>query len=315
MPITEKIIETKIDVDNETQLCENIDENVRSILNTKFAKKCFMGVYIMEVLDIINKSDPEIIGNGSNIKISMSVRFKIRAKTFNTGDLILAKVVQKRPQENLLWCEIENGFVYLKMDEINGVSAQTIYGSFQKDQYLPVIIDEKLFQSTKDVFSLNGRLFTPRYKEKVYQIMPFTQSGALKLELARLSAVEKQYNIMIKDNASRNNFFIKIYNYHEIMPVVSKKIDLLELAKGEFNGVIADSPDISFESRYIKVLNIEMSADVLKIDYNPELIIMALIHQYISRLEFLLEMNMIFTDTVIKSSTNLWKVLMSFHKK
>ena len=284
MVLINKILEIKLDVEDETALCVNYEANIIKILENKLLNKCYHNILILKINNLKCISDPEDCGNGSRIYCSICVIFEVMGLYYKPGEIIAdAKIIKKINTNTPIICKSKYASISYTIKNSHLFSKDFFFNTLQVEQIIPIRVCESVYRISTSEISVNAELLTPiTYKENyigVYKLEPFTPSSGMALLIKRMNEVENQYQQLSKDKVKRDmmNFYVKLYyGYDEFKTIPdNEKIDILTLTDGKCAGkkqlIIKYTPRMKLNERFVELVaenQLEEALSVIKMEKN-----------------------------------------------
>lgn len=93
--ILTRIFDVTLNITNPINFCTNKRSHVLIELNNYYANKCFMGSYIMEILDVLQMSSCRIISSNSTANGTIDVKFLAKVFILNSWDILVGVEIEK----------------------------------------------------------------------------------------------------------------------------------------------------------------------------------------------------------------------------
>lgn len=93
--ILEKIFEVTLNITNPINFCTNKKAHILIELNNIYVNKCYMGSYIIEIIDILQSSSCRIVNTNSSGNGIIDVKFLANVFILNSWDILIGVEVEK----------------------------------------------------------------------------------------------------------------------------------------------------------------------------------------------------------------------------
>jgi len=93
--ILEKIFEVTLNITNPINFCINKKQHILTELNNMYVNKCYMGSYIIEILDILQSSSCRIVNTNSSGNGIIDVKFIANVFILNSWDILIGVEIEK----------------------------------------------------------------------------------------------------------------------------------------------------------------------------------------------------------------------------
>ena len=93
--ILEKIFDVTLNINNPINFCTNKKHYILIELNNLYTNKCFMGSYIIEILEVLQSSSCRIINTNSSGDGIIDVRFLANVFILNSWDALIGVEIEK----------------------------------------------------------------------------------------------------------------------------------------------------------------------------------------------------------------------------
>jgi len=304
--IIEKNIEVKLDIENETEFCQDFENNIKKQLEEIYIGRCYNNILILQIKNILLHSDVMVQGTGARVYGSINITFTVSGIVYNYREGIVDATIIKKSNSTLLaenkYCKI---FVQLTL-----VNNQNVLEGLKEKQMIPVRTLDCRYDIKSPVISVFAELYKPKTTTEYYDLSPFKPGDTTAYILKQISQTEAEYKELEAKNTQRCNFYINIY-YAYVNQKKYEGVDLLDLAKGEYTGPVKHSPQIRLNERMIEKSE-PIQSEFLKTKQNSELVVNQLLINYMNNLRFLIDLMTNFNEEKDKESSNLWRILFSF---
>lgn len=163
--IFEKVFETTIFVINPINFCINKRQHVLKELNNNYLYKCYLGAFILEILDILQMSSCKIISSNSSGHGTIDIKFLAKIYVLNAWDILIGINIEKNQsllvgkyKKNNLNIDIIFKPTHIQSSNIN------------IKQLLPVRIIETYHKPKSNQITASGILLTCDRKSIFYKV-------------------------------------------------------------------------------------------------------------------------------------------------
>lgn len=112
--ITEKIIQTRLEFTNSSAMSTDIDSVIMDMLRERYKNRCYAASYILDILEIIRKSDLICSKTQQNSSFVASVMFRAKVLIVKQYDIIHNCVVKKIDNRGNFICQNKYASIYIK---------------------------------------------------------------------------------------------------------------------------------------------------------------------------------------------------------
>lgn len=93
--ILEKVFEVTINISNPINFCTNKKQHIITELNNIYVNKCYMGSYIIDIIDVLQSSSCRIVNTNSSGNGIIDVKFLANVFILNSWDILIGIEVEK----------------------------------------------------------------------------------------------------------------------------------------------------------------------------------------------------------------------------
>lgn len=298
--ITFRILETTLDIIDYISFFMDEDTNIMDALKTKYVSRCYMNVYVLEIIGIIRKSAC-IVNNISNVA-SINIQFKAKVIYYSPGELLVGCNIIKSADDQSLLCNTQYANIV--------VSTHKLYSSFTVGQKIIIKIIESKYPLNDTKIKILGECYTAPFDNIKY--IPY---GTIDQDIVNDLFDELKYidDLTNKIRAARANEWNAFNNLMSsyVKPEDDRDVILSDIKKfiKSYDGTSCTvwrdrSLDLSTLGMYVSTT---VYTNAIKLSVNNVLI--ALIHDYIAHLSMINEMISVYTVEVLSSHRNLTKLL------
>lgn len=180
-------------------------------LNTRYQKRCYLSMYVLEVLRIVHKSLIKMVTNRLDGGAQLSVQFEVSGFIINEGDILHnCKIIEIHT--NAITAEHEYVGIKLQKDPNNKISQVLKIG-----QIIPVVVGHVRYIPNKPKVSMVASPYIPTISEVTYYnitagLSP-EQSEKLGMFIDMIAKEEKLHTDAIKSSKKYQFFQDLMYPY------------------------------------------------------------------------------------------------------
>lgn len=318
-----KILETRIDVTNINDMfCADYNKNIIQILKTKYNKKCFKSIYILDILRITHRSKLNCKSKVLDGTTYIDVSFEVLGIIYEKGDIIHnSKIIQIN----------NNGTMHAKSEyasiHIKNIDGLVVYKELEE---VPVLVNMTRYNIFESEVSVSAIPFVPIIKKSIiYELTNNATDDQLVIseyfDMNANTLLENNITEISKKNKAVHKFFVDlIYPYKAIKKIdygTSTLISLENLNKHKA-GDLLYRPDSSLVDKNYYILNesdinkinkLYPDTTILKIGCNEYKIF--LLNEYYKKLSMFYEFVLIYdTPEKIKEKGQFWSLYNVFKK-
>jgi len=303
--IFDKELEVQIDLKTPQEIYGDIDLVVRQKLEDDFTNKCYYGVLILEIKEIIERSKCQITDAANTGYGFISVRFIASVYQANSQEMIMGKVLMV--EDNRIQClEVDNraAMMLRRAPGIRGI---------KKDQIIPIRVERAAYTISRSQIPINGTLYiVPKKPAEIYNISPLKKEERVELEplLNEIKVLESQLGKIDKKTVSFFNSLLYPFVKVDTVSGATKK----DMKKLDASGLVVRHERINKLTPQIYILKkappkvevFEQSAvgvyQIFLIDYMIHLRSVILLCQTYKK------------DDIRKKHSNLWEIYKAYKK-
>ena len=218
-----KLIEARIDIDNiESFYCENYNKMIINYLKNKYLNKCFKSVFIIDILQILNRSKIKCKNKTSDGNLYVDVLFEVKGLIFEKGEIIHNCKILQINENNIIIAKAENASLKIRNN--------TNVNIFKVDQKIPVIVNMQRYNLFMGEVSISAVPLQPIAKQVIFYKCDESNpnqniSSFIKKQMENINDLEKRVNKLKTSNK-------KIYQFFKDMIYPYKKYKDIEKQKG-----------------------------------------------------------------------------------
>jgi len=303
-----KTIEIGIDIQDCIGTIANPDL-LKHILQNRYEKRCFKGVYIEKIESIRRVSDCMINQFGPPSYGTVSVICDVTAIEYMRGEILNGCIIQQRTEQGILICS--TGVASIMMAAVPALDF------LKKGQIISVRVGIAKYANGSDKISVNAAPFTFGTSTTVYKVALSPSITASDREIltdvnARIAFEEKEAILQKKTNPTAWKFFDDLFYAYKVTQKVADTVNISQLA------TMAAMPlFISRDTRlpmsqpiaavYSNTDDIPVGSHV-RTDLPPIAVIIVILEDYCEHLRLIRELITIYsTEDLLVSHKLLWK--------
>jgi hypothetical protein len=314
--IITKVFDIIFNINNINDLFnKDINQTILNLVKKKYNGKCFLGVYIIDVIKIINRSLIESNQSNLNGSFNIFIQFEGKCIIYNTNEIIFNMEV-KDNINNIISCKGNNVSAIIKTNKINI--------DFKKGQLIPIIVGKAKFITGSEIIQINSYPLIPIIDNKqiYYKINEISDYIIEKLNESILNYINEEeeikYNILKSKNNKWNYFseFLYPYKINKSNDLVKKDnlVDLLEL-KNIQNSVLYLDNTLDLSKRLIYKYNHDDNNITDYIEDDTYLILYDILKKYYLYLKSINQLSLIYdTNEKIKLNENIFNLYIKYKK-
>jgi len=301
---------------------KDINNTILNLVKKKYVDKCFLGVYILDINRILNRSLIESNQSSLNGSFNLFIQFEGKCITYGPNEIIFNMEV-KDTINNIISCMDSKTSAIIKLNNKTENKNENI---FEKGHLIPIIVGKSKFITGSSTIQINAYPFIPIIDNKkiYYKIDDLSEDTLNKLNefINENIAIEEEKKQSILKNANNKwEYFkeflypLKVNNTDKIIKA-GEYIDLLELSKLK-NKLIYLNNEVDLSKRLINVNNIDdKSNDITEYIKEDEYIVLYdVLKKYYLYLYSINQLATIYdTDDKIKKNKNIFDLYIKYKK-
>jgi len=297
--ITFRILETTLDIIDYISFFIDEDANIMEALKTKYTLRCYMNVFVIDIIEVIRKSAC-IVNNIANVA-SMNVQFKAKVIYYSPGELLVGcNIVQSTDDQSLL-CTTQHAHII--------ASTHKLYSSFIVGQKIIIKVIESKYQLNDTKIKILGECYIAPFDD-----IKYIPCGEINQDIINDLLDEIKYIDQLTANSkhlSEWNAFNSLMSSY-VRPQIDKaaRLSTFDDFIKKYNStpcVVWRDRTLDLSNKSIYISTVDLHSNAIKISVNNVLI--ALIYDYIAYLSMISEMVDIYTVDVLSTHRNLTKLL------
>jgi len=314
--IITKVFDIIFNINNINDLFnKDINQTILNLLKKKYNGKCFLGVYIIDVIKIINRSLIESNQSNLNGSFNIFIQFEGKCVIYNTNEIIFNMEV-KDNINNIISCKGNNVSAIIKTNKINI--------DFKKGQLIPIIVGKAKFITGSEIIQINSYPLIPIIDNKqiYYKINEISDSIIEKLNESILNYINEEEEIksnILKSKNNKWNYFSEFlypYKINKSNDLIKKEnlVDLLEL-KNIQNSILYLDNTLDLSKRLIYKYNNDNDNIIEYIEDDTYLVLYDILKKYYLYLKSINQLSLIYdTNEKIKSNENIFNLYIKYKK-
>jgi hypothetical protein len=314
--IITKVFDIIFNINNINDLFnKDINQTILNLLKKKYNGKCFLGVYIIDVIKIINRSLIESNQSNLNGSFNIFIQFEGKCVIYNTNEIIFNMEV-KDNINNIISCKGNNVSAIIKTNKINI--------DFKKGQLIPIIVGKAKFITGSEIIQINSYPLIPIIDNKqiYYKINEISNSIIEKLNESILNYINEEEEIksnILKSKNNKWNYFSEFlypYKINKSNDLIKKEnlVDLLEL-KNIQNSILYLDNTLDLSKRLIYKYNNDNDNIIEYIEDDTYLVLYDILKKYYLYLKSINQLSLIYdTNEKIKSNENIFNLYIKYKK-
>ena len=241
--LIKKIFETSIDISDPNDIF-NIDEQfIKNILKERYVSRCHKGMFILDILRIVRKSNIYLADDRLDGSAYFSVQFEAQGDVLFAGEILHGCKISKI-HANAITAIHKYAGVKIRNTSVTNI--------LKTGDVIPVVVKKSMYAVNKPQISVLGIPYVPTQEDQriVFQItrgMNDEETKKLKVILGYIDEREKKVATYEKKNKSSMQFYnALLYGYkkdqkfatsaeakkRKILPVKLNSKELLKLTQG-----------------------------------------------------------------------------------
>lgn len=315
----EKIFEVTIIVNNSINFCINKKANTLIELESLYLHKCYMGVYIVKILDILQTSACKVISSNSSANCSIDVRFNAEVYMLNSWDILIGVCIEK--DQSLIIGRYKKNNIEIAITFI-----PTQSNDLHTKQLVPVRIVKAAHQPKSDSIIAAGILLTCDTKIIVYKVRGFISENVKRDIKHIFNIIKKELAlrmVLIREKKRSVLFFESLlYSYKNHFTdfnriIIDENLDYQGFIDEEYVNLFS-LLDKDLTGLWCRPLNLSKSAPCIKnlnssndpMIYSPDLMILDIAKNVLNYLVAIREFTEVYnTDELINTHSNIWNTM------
>lgn len=317
--IVTKVFDIIFNIDNINDIFnKDINQTILNLIKKKYNGKCFLGVYILDITKILNRSLIESNQSNLNGIFNIFIQFEGKCITYDTNEIIFNMEV-KDNINNIISCKGSNVSAIIKTNKINV--------DLKKGQLIPIIVGKAKFISGSDTIQVNSYPFIPIIDNKkvYYKLSKISTEIIEKLNESIIQYINEEEEIklnILNINNNKWNYFNELLypfkiNKSDEKIKTSNLIDILDINAMQDSILYIDN-EIDLSKRLINIYkhNDENITEYIEfIDDNIYIVIYDILKKYYLYLKNINQLSIIYdTNEKIKANENIFNLYIKYKK-
>jgi hypothetical protein len=332
--ILTRIYDVTLNVTNPINFCTNKKAHVLIELNNYYTNKCFMGSFIIEILDILQMSSCRIVSSNSTANATIDVKFSAKVFVLSTWDILVGIEIEKNSSLVTGKYKQDSMVIHVSFTPTNLQANMLNIG-----QIVPVRVVKSIHRPKESDISVAAVLLTCDRKNVYYKVkgeiskqyLPDIQELLSKIitELNRRKEITKKNILMFFESL--------LYSYRDCPASAVTRIDnhdtewegptKAEPAKAELNKAdepkgklftIFDLLGMDLTGYWTRPLNVCRSSPFVSMTATkpaeyfltaPHLLVTEFMTNILTFLVATRELTETYDDALIKSHENIWNIM------
>lgn len=319
--ILEKIFDVTLNINNPINFCTNKKHYILIELNNLYTNKCFMGSYIIEILEVLQSSSCRIINTNSSGDGIIDVRFLANVFILNSWDALIGVEIEKN--QSLIvgkYKRPELGIdVTFKPTNLQATSL-TI------GQIIPVRIIKAIHKPKENKIAAAAVLLTCDKKVITYRVKGEISKIAIPEIQMLFDKIINELKLRERINKQKIRFFESLIYSFKQLDTTDEKIAVNDVYwEGPKSNVtntvnIFNTLDMDLTGFWSRPLHICRSCPLIAISQTkpseyiltaPHLMIIDFAKNILNFLKAIRECCELYTPELIKSHENIWNMMRS----
>lgn len=318
--ILEKVFEVTLNITNPINFCTNKKQHIFTELNNIYVKKCYMGSYIIDIIDVLQSSSCRIVNTNSSGNGIIDVKFLATVYILNSWDILIGVEIEKNQSLIVGKYKKPNLTIDVTFKPTNIQANSLVIG-----QMVPVRVIKAIHKPKESKIAVAAVLLTCDRKTVAYRV---------KGEIAKSAIPEIQllFNNIIEELNFRSNikkdlllFFESLVYSYKNMPRVTEKITFGEYfwegPKIDIDGKVInlfDTLSMDLTGFWTRPLNVCRSSPLIvqsqdkPVEYvltAPHLMIIEIAKNVLTFLTAIREFSETYNPSNITSHENIWNMM------
>lgn len=318
--IINKVFDIILNINNINEIFnKDINSTILNMVKQKYNGRCFLGVYIIDVNRILNRSLIESNQSSLNGSFNIFIQFEGKCILYSPNEIIFNMEV-KDTINNIISCTSKNISAIIKLNKIDY--------NLKKGQIIPIIVGKFKCITGSDVIQINSYPFVPivNNKKVFYKIGELSEDNITKLNefVQNYINVEEELKNNILSNINNKWQYFKELMYpfktNKTDEIINEKntkyIDLINL-KEMNNSIIYLNNEVDLSKRLINVYNTENEINNIT-EYIKEddfVVIYDILKKYYLYLQSINQLATIYnTNEKIQQNENIFNLYIKYKK-
>lgn len=314
--IITKVFDIIFNIDNINDIFnKDINQTILNLVKKKYNGKCFLGVYIIDAIKIINRSLIESNQSNLNGSFNIFIQFEGKCIIYDTNEVIFNMEV-KDNINGIISCKSENISAIIKTNKINF--------DFKKGQLIPIIVGKAKFITGSEIIQINSYPLIPIIDNKqiYYKINEISQIVIEKLNESIIQYINEEEEVksnIIKSKDNKWNYFSEFlypYKVNKSNDIIKKGniVDLLDFKSIE-NSILYLDNSLDVSKRLINKYNHDDNNITEYMEEDTYLVLYNILKKYYLYLKNINQLSLLYdTNEKIKSNENIFNLYIKYKK-
>lgn len=314
--IVTKVFDIIFNIENINDIFnKDINQTILNLIKKKYNGKCFLGVYIIDIIKILNRSLIESNQSNLNGMFNMYIQFEGKCLIYTTNEIIFNMEV-KDNINNIISCKNENISAIIKTNKINI--------DFKKGQLIPIIVGKAKFVSGSDTIQINSYPFIPIINNKkiYYKIKNINDEIIEKLTESIINLINEEEdnkaNILTIKNNKWDYFKELLYPFKvNISEDIIKKGNLKDLldVKSLSNSILYIDNELDLSRRLINTFKNDDTNITEYLEDDAYIILYDILKKYYLYIKTINQLSTIYdSNDKIKTNENIFNLYIKYKK-
>lgn len=319
--IVDKIFDVTLNIVNPINFCTNKKQHILIELNNLYVNKCYMGSYIMDIIDVLQSSTCRITNTNSSGNGSIDVKFSAKVFILNAWDILVGVKIEKN--QSLIVGKYENSNLII---DVTFKPTNIQASSLTVGQLIPVRVIKAIHKPRENKIAIAAVLLTCDRKVVTYRVKGEISKSALPEIQLLFNNIIDELKLRTMIDKSIITFFESLIYSYRTMDSTSVKIDISDTHwEGPKTNIlntvnIFDTINSDLTGFWSRPLQICRSSPLLVISQDkptdyiltaPHLMIIEFAKNILIFLKAVRECSELYTPDIINSHENIWNMMRS----
>lgn len=319
--LLEKVFEVTININNPINFCINKRQHVFTELNNIYVNKCYMGSYIIDIIDILQISSCRIINTNSSGNGIIDIKFLANVFILNTWDILIGVEVKKN--QSLIVGEYKKNNLII---DVTFKPTNIHANSLTMGQFTPVRVIKSIHKPKENRIAVAAVLLTCDKKALIYRVKGEISKSALPEIQLLFDNIITELKLRTNIDKDKLIFFESLIYSYKKMSKTLEKISVNDIYwEGPKNNMIEhnmvnifDTVNMDLTGFWSRPLEICRSSPMLTVSQEkpteylltaPHLMIIEFAKNILTFLVAIREFNEVYNDELISSHDNIWNMM------
>jgi hypothetical protein len=320
--ILEKIYEVSIEINNPINFCANKTQHILTELNNIYVNKCYLGAFIINIIDILQSSSCKLITTNSSGNGIIDVKFSALVFIVSAWDIVIGVKIEKT-QSLIIGKYNKNNLIINVTFKPTYIQSQSLH----INQLVPIRVIKPLHKSFDNNISVAAVLLTCDKKSIYYRVKGEVSKNTIPEIKFLFDKIIDELKLRIDIDIKKIMFFESLLYSYKNMNTTTEKIKV--------NNIYWEGPKIdSSLEKYINIfdmlnidltgfwsrpLNICRSSPLLQVSQEkpieyiltaPHLMIIDIAKNILTFLTAIREFTEVYsTQELLSSHENIWNIM------